>query len=567
MVALTIGAFWASDAWFADDARQEAADQWQAFQRCLLGDGRPPNERPSVRLAGIALAIADAPPEQGETPWLEGCRPRARTLDRALARPALRASFASRPSAESILGRELTIQQRGAALDELWRAVRAADLPLPRLDGPQPTPVAPAPAPALPMLRHKELVALSDAPAVPGQPWAIRRDLGTGRELRLLSSQAEGLRLCRIGDGPEQRPYGSITCRQLPSSLPAQAHRMELSGGTAGGAALLYVATGTNAEGVYDAASGQRIWRPRSAAQAFVRKDGDTLILYGVPDEDAPSVGDTPLELSSPSVDHVRLVRFRPGRAPRNRRVSAPTGARFLLLGDRLLSWHDTGAHAQLDSRVIASDEDLLARRHALGRLPSGATVFDACVTDAGTAVLFAAPAGPGGLRHFALAFTGDKERPPVALGAGPSSSVLSCHGGHAVLASATSASTLRRWRCDSDGCDRTEQPLQAGAAGNDAETIVGALADRSLVLRRSAEGGLRLRWIPVAGDAAATEAVLLDPATVEQLAPTSLRMFTHEQAAILIMRSAHGSSYAIRIDRSGQVAPLSPRQRAGAAS
>jgi hypothetical protein len=90
-------------------------------------------------------------------------------------------------------------------------------------------------------------------------------------------------------------------------------------------------------------------------------------------------------------------------------------------------------------------------------------------------------------------------------------------------------------------------------------EVVAGSLDDRTLVAWRSSRSGLRLRVAPTADLQGADDVVLLGPAALEGLDPTALQMFSHEKVAILIIRSALGGTFALRIDRAGQVTPLKP--------
>ena len=76
--ALVFAVWHGSGRWFQDQARQDAANHYDALRTCLLGDGANYG-RPSARLHGIRLGLGDR-----ATDWPMRCVPHAAALDAAV---------------------------------------------------------------------------------------------------------------------------------------------------------------------------------------------------------------------------------------------------------------------------------------------------------------------------------------------------------------------------------------------------------------------------------------------------------------------------------------------------
>lgn len=552
--ALAAAAFFGTDRWLARDAEQQAANHWDGFRRCLLGAPLAPGERPSKRLQGISLALADRGPSRRRAQWLAPCLPSAVLLDRTLDRPALRSDFAEVPTAQEIVKAEATAEQRGAALDELWTALMATDLPLPDESVPAP-PAAGPPAPAKPVLRSRSLRFVGSA--ADGGRWQVQPKLGARDQLRLLWTSRREALSCEL-DATESTPSGSaIDCRPLAWLAPGARGTARLCESAVDGAGLVYARWSDGADGIFDAWSGQRIWRPRSAAQAFLRRDGEALILYGVPRQGEPSRGSSAPALDAEGIDHVRLVRLRPGKAPQNRRLGEPAGARFLLLDDELLSWHTQPTRDVLRYRSLIGDDSPVGPVRSVGALPAGATLAGACSTSRGTALLFAGPA-VAGERRYALAFRGSESpTPPIPLGRGGPSTVLGCHGSVATVAAWSPELAITAWRCTPNRCTTVHaQPLDQVAQRAE-EAVVVALEDRLVVAWRSAEAGLRLRIAKAADLQRTSEVVLLAPAACRHLRIRSLQLVLPRHRPVLFIGAEQRGVAAVRVEPDGSASTL----------
>jgi len=212
---------------------------------------------------------------------------------------------------------------------------------------------------------------------------------------------------------------------------------------------LVYGERRPGRDGFFDAASGLRIWRPRdAAAQAAVRDDGTTLVLYA---ERGGKRGE-------PGKGARRLVLLRPGRAPDNRRLEVPRNASALLLPRALVWWGPAasprGGDETITVQTLGSDRHWLGSPRRLGQAPAGARLRGACAHGNTAAVLLAAPSASG--RSVLLIGRGHTLDGTVTVDHAAASGTLSCHEGFAWLTRLADARLLAQ-HCRLQRCDESQ--------------------------------------------------------------------------------------------------------------
>ncbi|MBI4702972.1 MAG: hypothetical protein HY744_17790 [Deltaproteobacteria bacterium] len=538
---LAAAAYSGTDVFLAQHAGQQVADRWAGLARCLIGGGLDPGERPSQRLRAVQLAEAG----QATAPiprWPERCAAYARDLDRALDAGTMRRlpGLAAPGLAARILKLGADPRRYAATLDSLWTILERADLPEPRLSREASAGLAPA-APARTALRADDLAPM--ARDVLTQDVVVEPQPAAGQELRLLFPGHDPS-WCRFEDGASEIRWSRATCRALPQAMGAgRASALRFARGERGAPDLFYLALPSGADGLFDASSGQRLWRPRSAeAQAVVDAQGRIAILHA---EHREPRGAGPIQ------EH-RLAELRPGEPPASRRLRIPVGAQALLLPDLVLWWQRDGAADHLYAEPL--DTAVASQAAPLGPLPPGARYVDDCGSSEGRAVLFAAAEARV---RYALAFhRAGRVLAPVAVAAIEGPVALGCHHGRAsVLALRRRPGPqieLARWTCSPDGCAAgTSQPLR-GALAQGPLVAAAPLGHQVLVAGWSEAAGLRLRLAALEEIHERGDIVLLDTAEPGSLVPQALRLVARESVALLLLGDRQRQLFAIRLDGSG---------------
>jgi hypothetical protein len=546
-----------SDAFFVAQARQRVANRWAALRRCLLGEGNDSSELPSERLRRLDGARSTAAPADAAG-WPERCMPHARALDAALASRSLPVGLARLPRASEIVDSTVNLAQRAAELDRLWSALREADLPPAEADqapDPSPPPGPPGQRPALARAKLAAFGRIGDLSAVD-----LQGNLGTGDSARLLLPMPSGQPvLCSVDEAPSNGGAVELDCRTVAARLPGAEIGWRLARFERGAPELVYGRTAAGKDGFFDAATGQRIWRPGSAeAQAVVSESGAVSVLYAVtrssagraPRRDEPS-------LALDDTDHFQLARLRPGRPPANNWLDVPSTARVVLT-DRFLVWWaqqdgSTGVYAQ----ALGEGADPLGPRHRVGDVPAGSRLM-AERSCQGVLALLLADRSPVP-RHTLLVATGRDLPAPVDLGPFGGQIGLGCRGSSPSLAGLDPALGAVAWQCDDRSCARSAgaPPSTVSSAGTMASV---APLDAALVLVWWQPGtGVRMRIGSPPELESAPETVLLEPESSPVLRPKSLRLRGGEHAALLLVQDEAGDLRLLRIDPRGSVSALRP--------
>jgi len=535
---LAAGAWHGTGAMVASDARQRVADRWAELRTCLLGNGLPPGSRPSQLLRGIELSATLA---GDEATWPAVCIPYAKALDQALQSPAAMRELGVLPAATPLLASG-PISARGAELNELYAAMEAAKLPLAR--GSRAVPQPPPPAEAI--LQRSDLSALDST--VDLRTIAMHFDPQGGKVLRLVLPTTPP-QLCRFADGPHDQRWQRVACRALPAAT-AGLRAPRLARSEPGSADLVYQRDGGGKDGFFDAASGLRVWRPRDAdAQAVVRKSGVTTVLY------AEHRGDG----SDREVTGHRLVQLRPGRAPSNRRLSVPEGAELLLLPQGLLWWAPTkrAPKTTLYGQVLraagsAETKRWLGPRKAIGKLPAGSRHVADCASGYSQAVLFATAADEP--RYTLLFREQGMYQKLVPVGVLTGAPVLSCQGDLATLVRRR-GNRVAAFTCTADGCQQAVTSPLPGLT--DGVAAVAALGTKlALVWARPGEP-TRLRIGSPDRLHQTSDVLLLDDASHGGLDPAAFRLASNGGAALLLVQTRAGQTYALRVDAETPAKPV----------
>ncbi len=551
-VALSIGliAVLSGGAWFvtgrvkARANRQSVADAWESLRVCLLGNGLRTGERPSKRMRAIAFTAPKAD-------WPARCLGHAQQLDEATSTFSARTQFGHLPSSRAALEMR-DFEERGRAVDKLWTSLRGASLPLPRHavvaaskrgHGAQPA-RAPISQPAL--LKRGTLRAMGRT----GQLDTAQYRIDDNQRLRLLL--ADGT-LCHFHSTVREALEGentsaesvsrwqTATCREAYIPLP-KPRTLTLTEAEAGGVDLIYARRDDGADGLYDAVTGQRIWRPRfTGAQAFVKRSGATNILYAR------------LNKANDVQSH-RLVQFQLARPPRNHRLRIPTDANARLQSDRLLWWHTQGEgkekHDVLWSLAIDMQKRRVLPRQPLGQLPSGSLYEAQCKSESGRALLFKTK---DQAKRHTLVWLDQVAASPIDVGTASGAVSLSCHGTSAMLTQRAGAD-VTVWRCDPERCERSLVKGLPGLA--EGRGAVAAVGEQLLLVWSEPKAPLRLRLDKISNMGQARDQILLDDPSYS---PLSMRLITADGLALLVIQDVDEQLYAVRIDGAGHALAVVP--------
>ncbi|MBI4950507.1 MAG: hypothetical protein HY908_00595, partial [Myxococcales bacterium] len=312
LALLGAGAVLGARHWLGAEARARAAQASADLRSCLLGGGLAPGERASARLRAVALGVAPG------DDWPERCGEHAAELDDALESRWLAAAVPPGAPAQALVG--AAPEQRAALADALFARVEACDLP------PATPRVIPAPPPVRPVFSAARPEPLR--PEVPPLASLALDTVGRDRVRLLLPGTRE---LCSLAP-----PLAEASCRELAPELELDEDARFARAAPEAPDLLL------TRQGVFDAATGQRVFRPAAPAlaQAAVRADGLVAVLDAEPREGrAPRAGDEGHE-------RLRLVRFAPGRPATSQRVPASDGAEAWLDDLGLVWWPTAGGRA-----------------------------------------------------------------------------------------------------------------------------------------------------------------------------------------------------------------------------
>ena len=525
IVTLCCGAVASLTAWFGagrvldDRARQDLADRWAEAELCLVGPGMSSGARPSGRLRAIAMA-----PSAAKSGWPERCATAAAALDAALAAPPIYAELADVPRLTPALS--LAADARAAAVDGVWEALRGAKLPAGR-----PGRVEPPPAGASARLVPGDLRPLASEMNVADV--VIDRGAREG-ELRLVvpGPLAEW---CIANPETRAKPpaageaeWSTLVCRRASFELFEEA-RFAMK--EAGAPDLLYLRAGVE-DGLFDASSGQRIWRPRfEKAEAFVAASGATTLLYG------ERLGREPGE----AIDDWRIVRFVPGRAPKNRRSEIAPSASALLIGDAL-AWWDRGGTSLSIAAIDA--ETRLSRRAVLSSWQPPDRLVERCFAGDTAALSFAA-----GDRGELLVHLGGVWRiTPLPLPRGS----LACRPGAVGWIAEDGAGFVGR-RCSAAGCVASSGKLPSARI-----RAVAWLGDEAVVMHGEPGGPLRVTFAP--GSNSARELLLFDDSAHGGLGVRAVRLVAGERRLVALIEDDRRRVFALGLDAHGEASALAPR-------
>ncbi len=535
-VSLAVAAVLSAAAWhisgkmFASEAAQVVANRWAELERCLLGDGLPSGVLPSARLRAIELAAAGS-----ESQWPEQCAPFAAELDAALAAPAIRPEAGSTRPLQTLLAAGAVRQ--GAELDAIWRRLRAADLPPSKSRRAVPLP----PEPAKPRLQSAQLAALGNTTRL--QDLLVDFDASNGRTLRLMFG-GKSPSVCHFNDGPRKQRWQSAVCRKVPLELQGS-EGVRLARAEPGAADLIYLRKGPDDDGFYDAASGLRLWRPQHrGAQALVHKNGVTAILYARREREQDG-----------RIDHWRLVRFKPGKRPRNRRLAVPKDATARLMPRSLVWWSPSKKpdRVEIFARTLLDQAQRLGPAKRIGTLPASSDFIGECASDQLAALLFVTVGLDEPKYHIVFRQAG-RFAPPVAAGVLRGNLALSCDE-EGVLLSRRDNGRLSSWRCTTKGCVAASSgKLPLFSKGLSVATFIGK---RALLVYSTPNGPVRLR-IGTPDELEKSDDVLLfDDARHGGMTPTALRLVGGNGLALLLLQTQEGAVYAVRIDSKGRALPV----------
>ncbi len=550
--SLAAGAWHASGAYFTQKARQQAADRWDQVRVCLLGDALLPGDQPSERVRLIELAkspsvVATSPSAANKNPsdhgpsqdndvdeaWPQRCLPFAKALDEALAARAIVSQLGPMPSAVAIVHGTGDDAHR-ADLDLLFAELEMADLPLPKHG----TVVSVAPAPAKVVFAGKDLAQLGKVLEL--NDIGASLDPTTGRVLRLLLPESRP-QTCHFNAGAPDTRWKSVVCRASPLTVDREA-KLSLAPTDQGGTDLIVVRDAADNDGIYDAATGLMVLKPRYFdTQTHVAQDGRATILY------AKMRGDSSLE----KVEHFRLMQSQPGKRPASRRLKVPTSARLLLLPEHLLWWvpGDKKSGDTLVAQALANKGRTRAPgpRRTLATLPYGSRFLSRCSDGSTTALLFAA-----GLkqRRYTLVFDGPTDFLPAHdVGTIEGRVTMSCHDGKAMLLR-IQHQRVSRWQCTAETCKlglsnrlaMLEEKVHA----------VAPIGERVAVVWKDRHGALRLRV--AAPDALGTtpDTVLIDDWQNGGVEMSNLDIVSGGGLGVLLAQDVGRRIYAIRLDARG---------------
>jgi hypothetical protein len=490
-----------------DRGRQELADRWAEAELCLVGPGLSSGARPSVRMRRIALAS-----RASDDGWPQRCEPAASELDHALDRSGLRAELGEVPSLAAALS--LVPDARARVVDTVWEKLRAASLPAGR-----PGQVTTAPDGDTPRLQHGKLSPLAVDASL--SEVLVDRTSSDGT-LRLI---LPGARLCHV-EGTTPAPYSRLSCRGLALPVRGEAR---FAWKQASGPDLLYLRD-ADGDGFYDAASGQRIWRPRfDRAEASIEGGGATTVLYG------EKLG------RAKGIDSWRIARLVPGRPPKNRRITVPASARAVLFPDAI-AWWESGEDASVWVAGFDGEKPRAPVRVGAWRAPD--RLADRCALDGTVAMAFAR-----GDRTLLLARVGGQwhvDEAPLATG------TLSCARDSVVwLGTRPGGFTARV--CRASGC----LPA-AGSLPSASIMAVAPLSDQWLFV--SGEPGQPARVTVLANDGTTRERLLLDDADHGGIALRGVRLMSGEGRALALLEADGRRLYAVTIDERGEPTALDPR-------
>ncbi|MCC6523178.1 MAG: hypothetical protein IT373_10995 [Polyangiaceae bacterium] len=505
LALLGAGAVLGARHWLVSEARARAAQALADLRSCLLGGGLAPGERASARLRAVGLGVAPG------DDWPGRCSEHAAELDDALDSPWVAGEVAPGAPARALV--ESEPEGRAAMADALFARLEACDLP------PATPRVTPAPPPARPIFAAARPEPLR--PEVPPLASLALDTVGRDRVRLLLPGTRE---LCSLAP-----PLAEASCRELAPEL-------ELGEGTRFARAapeapdLLLTR-----QGLFDAATGQRVFRPAAPAlaQAAVRADGLVAILDAEPREGrAPRAG-------GEGPERLRLVRFAPGRPATSQRLPGSEGASAWLDDLGLVWWPAVGGRAS--TWPLGAGE-----RGAAGELASGGRAVASCELLGRRLVLVAASGATSVLVR------GRRGATSFAVGAGgPSAELALGCGADAALVVHRRGAQIDAERCTVDGvCGPVVHAWRLPA---DAEVAaVAALGDEVLVAYVRAELGLRVRIGAPLALAAARDQVLFDTAREGGLDVEALRVAVVGDAAVLLVRDRGLGLHVLRVDRRG---------------
>lgn len=531
---LALGAWHASGDYFAEEARQGAADRWDELRVCLLGDTLKPGDKPSQRVRFIGLANHTTANGEG---WPARCLPYAEGLDKALEARAVVSQVGRLPSAVTIVQHTSDPASR-SDLDLLFAELEMADLPLPRHH----TMVTPAPAPAMPLFAREDLEQLGKVLEL--DDVAPSLDPSTGRALRVLLPESQP-QACHFNSGPLAERWKSVVCKASPLVVSRDA-RLSLAPTDVGGLDLISVRDAGAADGIYDAATGLMVLQPRYFdTQTHVAADGRATILF------AKLKGDSSLE----KVDHFRLLQSEPGKRPETRRLRIAANARLLLLQEEVL-WSVPGDHKTGDVLIAQALPEKrskpLGDKRTLGSLPHGSRFITRCADGDTTALLFGA--GLEDKRYTLIFQKKGSFSAPADVGTIAGRVTMTCHEQKAML-QRIQHQRISRWRCTDKGCELgLSDPLPMLDAKVHAVAPVGA---QIVVTWKDEAGALRLR-VAAPDDLAATpDTVVLDEWQHGGVEMTSLSLVTGGDLAVLFAQDVGRRLYALRIDAKGLPEPV----------
>jgi len=518
-----------------DDGRQQVATRWLELQQCMVGSS-PNGALPSKRMEAIRRATRAS---NGNHDWPQRCTPYATDLDQVLSKPSVRDVIGELRPASAMFAAGTTPVQQGTQLDALWRALRAAELPVAGATRDVPAP----PEGMRTLLADSKLSSLGRVAQLDNI--AATFDPVSGRVLRLLML-TEQPRLCVLDDGERSVRWRNAMCRDVAVKLEPGSF-VRLARAEPGAADLVYARTPKERDGFYDASSGRKLWTPRfAAAQAIVRASGETSILY------AEMAG----KKKRKRVDAFRLVRFAPGKRPMNARLKIPRTARTLLTATELLWWRtrrDDGraTHDELVAQALRADDEVLGKRRRVGKLPIGSRYVDDCANRSMRAVLFASR---GDEPRYALALQrGTSPHRAVDIGVLEGRIDMVCNDSEVVL-SRVGDSHVSLWRCNQDGCEHEQTGALPGLG--EGTGVAATVGDRLLYVHMS-HGLLQMRHGTTEELASAPDQLLFNEVAQGGFDAQELRLIGSGHTGLLLLHGQDAGVYALRISSDGNVEPV----------
>jgi hypothetical protein len=558
--------------WRADvDAREREAVAWGKLTRCLVGDGVPAGQKPSLRARKIQLrAVAEPyenrPASEGEA-WPSRCAPPALALMETFKDTGrLDRDGADLAKGAEALGKKLKENVKPSidifeTIDRLWDEAAkihlapkaGADVKLP----PEPVDALDLDALAATPPLAKAAFAL-DTVFSERVPASVLRVIATSKDL------PDAPLVCTFPDGA---PSGH--CEKPPAPVLAASKDLRLLGSTDDEAKPLFFADKRGDGGIFRGDTGEKISTSFSYG-GLSRKDGFVTALGW----------DDKTDSKKPFV----LARAKAGSAPKEDRFQLEGFAYALndvaLLWDQMV-WENLDRHTgerHLFAKKIDETADPTKDPTDIGKLHDYDRVENyerAEETIRGCKTKEALSVVVKGRYQDSVTFNlGERWIAPLLMGG--TGGTLTCRGTEAtetrvdpLRGDAAWKEQIRQDRCTPAGCLARNvgvsdllhglRELQPG----DQKTLAAVDLDGKLLVVwiAGSAGGVRMKLAPIDQIAAAPDTVLLDDMTRggqvqrgRQL--NDIRLFARPGYAVLLLGSVAGV-HALRVEPSGKVTPI----------